>query len=114
VEDLTPYLARAGVFVVPLRAAGGMRVKILQALAQGIPVVSTRLGCEGIQVTPGHDILIADTPAAFANAVLRVLEDPSLAAYLSDNGRRLVETVYDYRIGLRPLDKIYRQTVVMD
>jgi glycosyltransferase involved in cell wall biosynthesis len=113
VEDLNPYLARAGVFVVPLRAAGGMRVKILQALAQGLPVVSTRLGCEGIRVTPEYDILIADTPAAFANAVLRVLENPSLAAYLSSNGRRLVETVYDYRIGLRPLDGIYRQTAVM-
>ncbi len=112
VEDLTPYLAQTGVFVVPLRAGGGMRVKILNALAQGLPVVSTRLGCEGIQVTHERDILVADTPAEFADAVLRVLEDPALAARLSDNGRRLAETVYDYRVACRPLDEIYRRATV--
>jgi glycosyltransferase involved in cell wall biosynthesis len=109
VEDLGPYLAQAGVFVVPLRAGGGMRVKILNALAQGLPIVSTSLGCEGIQVTHEHDILIADTPAEFADAVLRVLEDAGIAARLSHNGRRLAETVYDYRVACRPLDKIYQR-----
>jgi glycosyltransferase involved in cell wall biosynthesis len=109
VEALDPYLAHTGVFIVPLRAGGGMRVKILHALAQGLPIVSTRLGCEGIQVTPGHDILIADTPAEFAEAVLRVLRDPDLAAHLSENARRLAETVYDYRIANRPLEAIYQQ-----
>ena len=53
VEDPTPCQQQAGVMVVPLLAGGGMRVKILNALAEGIPVVSTTLGCEGIQVTPG-------------------------------------------------------------
>jgi glycosyltransferase involved in cell wall biosynthesis len=109
VEDLGPYLAQAGVFVVPLRAGGGMRVKILNALAHGLPIVSTSLGCEGIQVTHEHDILIADTPAEFANAVLRVLEDAGIAARLSHNGRRLAETVYDYRVACCPLDKIYQR-----
>jgi glycosyltransferase involved in cell wall biosynthesis len=107
VEALDPYLAETGVFVVPLRAGGGMRVKILNALAQGLPVVSTRLGCEGIEVMHERDILIADTPDEFARAVLRVLQDPALAARLSDNGRRLAESVYDYRIACRPLDAIY-------
>jgi glycosyltransferase involved in cell wall biosynthesis len=109
VEDLGPYLAQTGVFVVPLRAGGGMRVKILNALAHGLPIVSTSLGCEGIQVTHEHDILIADTPAEFADAVLRVLEDAGIAARLSHNGRRLAEMVYDYRVACHPLDKIYQR-----
>lgn len=112
VDDLSPYLAQTGVFAVPLRAGGGMRVKILNALSQGLPIVSTTLGCEGIQVTHGRDILIADTPADFADAVLRVLEDSELAACLSDNGRRLAERVYDYRVACRPLDEIYQRTTM--
>jgi glycosyltransferase involved in cell wall biosynthesis len=112
VDDLDPYLAQTGVFVVPLRAGGGMRVKILNALAQGLPIVSTTLGCEGIEVTHQRDILIADAPSDFANAVLRVLEDPSLADRLSNNGRRLAETVYDYRIACRPLEKILRRAKI--
>lgn len=107
VEDLDAYLTRTGVFIVPLRAGGGMRVKILNALAQGLPIVSTSLGCEGIQVTHGQDILIVDTPAEFAQATLQVLNDPELAAQLGRNGRRLAETVYDYRVACRPLDEIY-------
>lgn len=109
VESLPPYLERTGVFIVPLRAGGGMRVKILNALAQGLPIVSTTLGCEGIQVTHEHDILIADTPADFAAAVRRVLDDPALARRLSENGRRLAETVYDYRVACRPLDDLFQR-----
>jgi glycosyltransferase involved in cell wall biosynthesis len=109
VADIAPYLAQAGVFIVPLRAGGGMRVKILNALAQGLPIVSTTLGAEGITVTPGHDILIADEPADFATAVLRLLDDPALATRLRENGRRLAEQVYDYRQACRPLDDVYRQ-----
>ena len=109
VESLTPYLEECGVFIVPLRAGGGMRVKILNALAHGLPIVSTTLGCEGIRVTPGRDILIADTPEAFAEAVLRVLGDRALAHRLADNGRRLAETVYDYRVACQPLDDIFQR-----
>jgi glycosyltransferase involved in cell wall biosynthesis len=111
VDDLNPYLAQTAVFVVPLRAGGGMRVKILNALAQGLPIVSTSLGCEGIKVTHDQDILIADTPTGFAEAVLRVLNDPDLSARLSDNGRRLAETLYDYRAACRPLDSIYNEHI---
>jgi len=107
VEDPTPHLQRAGVMVVPLRAGGGMRVKILNSLAQGIPTVSTTLGCEGIQVTPGEDIMVADDPAGFAAAVLRVLNDAELARRLSVSGRRLAETLYDYRHAYALVDEIY-------
>jgi glycosyltransferase involved in cell wall biosynthesis len=109
VEDVTPYLEQAGVMVVPLRAGGGMRVKILNALAQGLPIVSTSLGCEGIQVAPGRDILVADSPQDFAEAVLRVLDDPALAMRLGDNGRQLAEYQYDYRRACLPLDTVYGQ-----
>jgi glycosyltransferase involved in cell wall biosynthesis len=107
VADPTPYLEQTGVFVVPLRAGGGMRVKILNALAQGLPIVSTTLGAEGIAVTDGEHILIADRPADFATAVLRLLDDPALAARLGAAGRRLVERSYDYRIACQPLDAVY-------
>ncbi len=66
VEDVQPFLQNAGVMIVPLRAGGGMRVKILNALAQGLPIVTTTLGCEGIAVEHGQHVLIADTPGAFA------------------------------------------------
>lgn len=95
------------VVVVPLLAGGGMRVKILNALAAGIPIVSTSLGCEGIQVTPGQDILLGDTPEAFAAQVLRVLEYPDLGRQLAANGRKLLQERYDYRCVCRRLDEVY-------
>ena len=109
VSDTAPYLEQTGVFVVPLRAGGGMRVKILNALAQGLPIVSTALGCEGIEVTPGRDILVGDTPGTFAEAVLRVLKDHEIARQLSVNGRQLAEEKYDYRVACRALDVVYAQ-----
>ena len=107
VKDPTPYLERTGVMVVPLLAGGGMRVKILNALAQGIPIVSTTLGAEGIAVTPDENILVADEPADMAAACLRLLNDPDLGARLACNGRALAEQKYDYRRACVPLDEIY-------
>jgi glycosyltransferase involved in cell wall biosynthesis len=107
VADPTPYQQRAAVMIVPLLAGGGMRVKILNALAEGIPIVSTTLGYEGIAVTPGEDILAADTPAEFAAQVLRVLNDPHLGRQLAADGRKLIEEMYDYRRACRPLDAVY-------
>jgi len=108
VEDPTSYQRRAAVMVVPLLAGGGMRVKILNGLAKGIPIVSTTLGYEGIEVTPGQSILVGDTPKAFAAQVLRVLNNPGLGEHLAANGRRLVEEMYDYRRACQPLEEIYR------
>jgi len=111
VQDPAPYQRRAAVMVVPLLAGGGMRVKILNALAEGIPIVSTTLGYEGIQVTPGQDILVGDTPEAFAAEVLRVINDPDLGRRLATNGRRLVQEKYDYRNACRSLDDVYARVV---
>jgi glycosyltransferase involved in cell wall biosynthesis len=107
VPDPTSYFQRAALMVVPLRAGGGMRVKILNALAEGIPIVSTTLGYEGIEVTPGRDILVGDTPKAFAAQALRVLNDPALGWQLAANGRHLVEAKYDYRQACRSLNDVY-------
>jgi glycosyltransferase involved in cell wall biosynthesis len=112
VADPTSYFERAALMVVPLRAGGGMRVKILNALAQGIPIVSTAMGCEGIAVTPGQDILVGDTAESFAAEVLKVLGDPALGRSLAANGRRLAEQTYDYRYVCRLLDDVYAPAVV--
>lgn len=106
VPDTRPYLQQAGVYVVPLRAGGGMRVKILEALAHGMPLVTTSLGCEGIALRHGEHALIADDPRDFAQAVLSLLADPAQAATLGRNGRHLIETTYDYRQAYRPLDDL--------
>ncbi len=109
VEDLTPYLQESGVFVVPLHVGSGMRVKILTAWAWGIPLVSTSVGCAGIPVHPGEDILIADSPAEFAAAVVRVLREPETARNLSVAGRRYVEEQFDWRVVCRKVDEVYRE-----
>jgi glycosyltransferase involved in cell wall biosynthesis len=96
--------------VVPLRAGGGMRVKILNALAQGLPMVSTTIGCEGIDVEADRHLLVADTPAEFAQATLRLLEDKQFAAELGRNGRQLIQATYDYRAACRPIDAAYQRS----
>jgi polysaccharide biosynthesis protein PslH len=107
VSDLTPFVSAAGVFVVPLRAGGGMRVKILNAMAQGLPIVSTTLGAEGIAVRHGEHLLLADAPSDLAQAVLQVLANSDLQQRLGEAGRRLVEERYDYRVTCRALDAVY-------
>ncbi len=111
VDDPLPYLQDASMMIVPLKAGGGMRVKILNALAQGIPMVTTTVGCEGIAVTHDKDILIADEPSAFAEASLRLLTDVDLNQRISQNGREMVMQRYDYREAVKPLDDIYAEIV---
>jgi glycosyltransferase involved in cell wall biosynthesis len=95
VPDIDPFVQASRMLVVPMRAGSGMRVKILEAMARGLPVVSTTVGCEGIGVVAGHHLLVADTPHAFAEAVIRLLTDDALAASLSRNARALVLERYD-------------------
>ncbi|MCC6177951.1 MAG: glycosyltransferase [Chloroflexi bacterium] len=107
VSDLEPYLRRSGVLVVPLHSGSGMRVKILEAFARGIPVVSTTIGVEGISARSGEHLLVADSPGDFAEAVLRILSDRALAARLTAQARALVEHDYDRRVALCSLDDVY-------
>ncbi len=107
VEDPLPFLEDASMMIVPIQAGGGMRVKILNALSQGIPMVSTTVGCEGIQVAHERDILIADDAGDFALACVRLLHDYELNQRLTREGRQTAEEFYDYRQACRPLDAIY-------
>lgn len=84
--------------VTPLRIGGGTRLKILEAMALGTPVISTAKGAEGIAVHPGEDILIADTPQEIADAVCRLFDDAALRVKLAAGGRALVEREYDWGV----------------
>jgi glycosyltransferase involved in cell wall biosynthesis len=100
VEDVRPYYAGALAAIVPLRIGGGTRLKILEAMAAGIPVISSRLGAEGLSVTPGNDILLAESPAEFTAAAGELAANSQLWNQLSRRGRELVQARYDWsRIG---------------
>ncbi len=109
IEDLDPYFAKSALMVIPVRAGGGMRVRILEAFARAMPVVTTTIGLEGIQAQPGKDVLVADSPSDFAEAVLRLMHDKALQSSLASNSRQLVESKYDWQVVLRELDKTYEQ-----
>ena len=96
VEDVRPYMSEAAVYVVPLRAGGGTRLKIFEALAMGMPVVSTTVGAEGLALTQGRDVCLADDPDEFAGAVIGLLDDAPRRQAIGDAGRLLVETRYSW------------------
>jgi glycosyltransferase involved in cell wall biosynthesis len=92
--DPRPLLQETAAFIVPLHAGGGMRVKILDAWAWGVPVVSTTVGAEGLDAQDGRDLLLADEPDTFAGAVGRLLADEGLGEALAAGGRRTVRQRY--------------------
>ena len=104
VQDVRPYMWAAALFVVPLRMGGGTRFKIVEAMAAGMPVVSTRLGAEGIAVTDGQELLLADEPEAFADAVGKVFSSPELADSLIRNGLSFVRRYFDWSVIGEKLD----------
>lgn len=108
VPDLDPYMDQAALMVVAVRAGGGMRVRILEAFARAMPVVTTTVGLEGIEALPGRDVLVADAPEAFARNVVRLLRDPQLQRRLAENGRRLAEEKYDWQVILSKMDAVYQ------
>jgi glycosyltransferase involved in cell wall biosynthesis len=95
VPDVRPYYNGATVFIVPLRLGGGTRLKIVEAMAMDLPVVSTTVGAEGLAIHPGENILIADDAASFAESVLRLLRDASLRKQIAEGGKRLAHE-YDW------------------
>jgi len=108
VPDLDPYFQQAAIAVIPVRAGSGMRVRILEALARGMPLVTTSIGIEGIDAYHNKEVLIADTAHDYAEAVIRLLKDKTLQARLSANGRKLACEQYDWQVALRKMDRIYK------
>jgi polysaccharide biosynthesis protein PslH len=109
VDDIRPFAADAIAYVVPLRIGGGTRLKILDALSMGKPVITTSIGCEGLRVTHGTDVLIADDAEQFARETVRVLSDPVLAARLGSAGRQCVVRDYQWSAAARLMDVAYER-----
>ena len=97
VPDVRPHIDEAALYVVPLRAGGGTRLKIFEALAMAKAVVSTTIGAEGLGVTANRDIVLADDPDTFAHAVVALLQDAPTRQRLGRAGRALVESTYTWR-----------------
>lgn len=95
-DDVRPAVAQSWVSVVPLRRGGGTRLKILEAMALGTPVVSTTKGAEGLDVADGENLLLGDQPADFSRQVVGLLGSPDERARLAAAGRRLVAARYDW------------------
>ena len=107
VRDVRPSMREADCHIVPLRAGGGTRLKILNSWAMGKPVVSTSIGCEGLAAVDGQNILIRDDPEQFARAIVDVLQDPALRVRLSEHGRRTAEELYSWDIIGRAMIQTY-------
>jgi len=107
VPDVRPYLAGAAAVVAPIRIGAGTRLKVLEALAMARPLISTTLACEGLDLEPGRDFLVADDPSRFAEAVIRVLEDRSLADRLGASGRQVVESRYGWEASAVQLEALH-------
>jgi glycosyltransferase involved in cell wall biosynthesis len=109
VPDMVPHLHAASVYVAPIATGAGTRTKLLEALAAGLPVVTTTVGIEGIEATDGHEVMIADTPEATTAAVLGILADPGGRRRLGVAARRLAEARYDWSQCLAPLAPLYAE-----
>jgi sugar transferase (PEP-CTERM/EpsH1 system associated) len=96
VDDVRPHVAAGSVYVVPLRVGGGTRLKIFEAMSMAKAVVSTTVGAEGLPVSPGRNIVIADQPADFASAVVGLIRDADARRRLEQEARRLVVDHYDW------------------
>jgi glycosyltransferase involved in cell wall biosynthesis len=111
VDRLEPYYGRATVFVAPLRIAGGIAGKTVDALAAGCPVVTTSIGGEGLGVVAGEHLLVADGAEAFAAEVVRLLRDPALRRRLGEAARRFAEERYAPAVSAATLEREHQALV---
>ena len=105
--DVRPFLTRSAVMAVPLRIGGGSRLKILEALASGLPVVSTRVGAEGLCLTPGLHLDVVEDLDDMAAALVRALRDPDRARAMAERGRRIVSERYDWDVLANKLERVW-------
>ncbi len=110
VDDIRPYLDEAKVLMVPIRIGSGTRLKILDSMAMGKAIVSTSVGCEGLNVTDGKDISIGDTPEDFADRVVHLLNNPKQRERLQRNARDLART-YDWELIEEKQEAVYRHAI---
>jgi polysaccharide biosynthesis protein PslH len=111
VDDVRPYMDRAAVYVVPLRIGGGTRIKIFEAMAMGKPVVSTTIGAEGLPVSHGQNVILADDPAQFASDVIRLLTSRAERRRIGDAARALVVEHYTWDVAARRFSDICEAVV---
>jgi polysaccharide biosynthesis protein PslH len=111
VDDVRPHMRASQVAVIPLNVGGGTRIKAFEAMAMGLPVVSTAVGIEGLDVVPGRHFLLEDTAAGFARAVVRVLREEALRDELSCSARALVEERFGHRVAARVFEDICVQAL---
>jgi glycosyltransferase involved in cell wall biosynthesis len=111
VPDVRPYLSRAAAVAVPIRTGSGTRLKVVEGLAMGKPLVSTTVGCEGIDVRHEEHLLIADTAEAFTDELARVLADPDYGRTLGRAGRRKMVDAYSWDYAGELLESLYRQVL---
>ena len=111
VPDVRPYFEKASVFVAPLRAGSGIQTKNLEAMAMGVPVVTTSVGAMGLEADIGTELLVADTPADFAKHVVNLLNNTHLRETLVQTGRTRVETSYSWEAIGERLKHVYAQAV---
>jgi polysaccharide biosynthesis protein PslH len=107
VEDPRPWVAKAAVYVVPMRMGGGVRLKVLQAMAMERAIVSTPMGAEGLPVEHGREMLLAASPEAFARSALDLMADPERRAVIGRAARDLAASRYDWSVLLPTLDRVY-------
>jgi len=110
VEDVRPLVASSWVSLVPLRVGGGSRLKILEAMALGVPVVSTSKGAEGLDLTDGLHLLLGDTAIAFADRVIRILNDSQARQELVKHARQRVEEIYEWGIVMPRFESLVQST----
>jgi len=109
VDDIRPYIAAASVYVVPLLTGGGTRLKVLEAMSTGKALVSTTLGCEGIDAQPGRDLILADEADQFASQVVALLRDVPRREALGRAARAFVERNFDWTMVTAPLEQVYER-----
>jgi glycosyltransferase involved in cell wall biosynthesis len=109
VPDIRPYLKRAAVVGVPIRMGGGTRLKVVEGLAMGKPMVSTSLGCEGVAVRNGEHLVIADGAENFATGVVQLFDDSALGRKLGCAGRGLVEQEYSWSLAGERVEALYQR-----
>jgi glycosyltransferase involved in cell wall biosynthesis len=107
VSDIRPIVQRASVFVAPIRIGSGTKIKLLNAMAQAKAVVATTIAAEGIDVSPGQNILIADEPEAFAEKVLYLLRNEEIARKMGEEARELIERKYSWDLIAENIHGIY-------